>query len=145
MDHKGRQMADELSILELRGLLRLRAKETYVWLTRHCPAEAIRRQGRCLYIATWGVNAALARCKWQPRSPKGYQGCPGRVPLNVHCRDDLGRFVSHRVSPRPPRHVAPRVYCRDALGKFTSSHRTPKQFVHPERRRYLRSTGQPSN
>jgi len=96
-------MADELSILELRGLLRLRAKECYGWVARFVPDEAIRHQGRCLYIATWGVNAALARCVWQPRSPKGYQGHVGRLPANVNHRDSLGRFVSHRAGLRPPK------------------------------------------
>ncbi len=111
-------MDDELSILELRGILRLRAKECRNWVKRHCPQQAIRRDGNYLYVATWGVNAALARCLWEPRSPKGYQGHPGRIPPNINHRDDLGRFVSHR-----PGHPS-----------------TPKrqEFTHPERRRYLR-------
>ncbi len=109
-------MANELSILELRGILRLSAKEARNWVRRHCSQEAVRREGRHLYLALWGLNAGLARCMWQPRSPKGYQGCPGRVPLNIHCRDDLGRFTSHRSSPPPPKR---------------------KGFIHPARRRYL--------
>ena len=113
-------MDDELSILELRGLLRLRAKECRGWVERFVPDEAIRREGCYLYIATWGLNHALAHCVWQPRSPKGYQGCPGRIPVNVNHRDSLGRFVSHRAGPRPPK--------------------KQKRFVHPRRRPYLRST-----
>jgi len=112
-------MANELSIVELRGLLRLRAKECYLWLKRHCPQEAIRRQGRCLYIAVWGVNYGLTRCKWQPRSPKGFQGCPGRTPPNLHFRDDLGRFVSHRTDRRPPKR---------------------QEYTAPQRRRYIKRT-----
>jgi len=114
-------MANELSILELRGLLKLRAEECYGWVARFVPDEAIRHQGRCLYVATWGLNAALARCVWRPHlhQPRGYQGHPGRIPPNVHCRDDLGRFTSDRSSPRPPRR---------------------KGFVHPTRRRYIKQT-----
>jgi len=109
-------MADELSILELRGILRLSAKEARNWVRRHCPQEAVRREGRHLYLALWGLNAGLAHCVWQPRSPKGYQGCPGRIPPNVHFRDALGRFTSHRTDRRPPKRQG---------------------FTHPERRRYL--------
>ncbi len=114
-------MADELSILELRGMLRLRAKECRNWVKRHCPQEAIRREGRCLYVATWGVNYGLARCVWRPdlHQPRGYQGDVGRIPPNVNHRDSLGRFTSNRSSPPPPRQ---------------------KRFVHPRRPPYLRST-----
>ncbi len=112
-------MDDELSILELRGLLRLRAKECYAWVARHCPQEAIRRDGCYLYIALWGVNAGLSECVWRPdlHQPRGYQGVVGRVAPNLKNRDALGRFVSHR-----PGHPS-----------------TPKRqgFTHPERRRYL--------
>jgi len=115
-------MANELSILELRGLLRLRAKECHNWVRRHVPDEAIRRQGSCLYVAIWGVNAALARCVWRPHlhQPRGYQGVVGRIPVNIHHKDSLGRFVSHR-----PGHPS-----------------TPKrqEYTAPQRRRYLRST-----
>ncbi len=109
---------DELSILEVRGLLRLRAKECRNWVRRHVPAEAIRHQGRCLYIATWGVNYGLGRCVWQPHlhQPRGFQGHVGRLPVNVNHRDSLGRFTSRRSSPRPPKR---------------------KGFIHPARRRYL--------
>ena len=114
-------MASELTILELRGRLRLRGKEAYAWVRRHVPAEAIRREGSYLYIALWGVNAGLSECVWRPdlHQPRGYQGCPGRLPVNVNHRDSLGHFVSHRTDRRPPRR---------------------KGFVHPQRRRYLRST-----
>ncbi len=117
-DHKGRQMADELSILELRGLLKLRAKECRNWVRRHVPAEAIRREGSYLYIALWGVNAGLSECVWRPdlHQPRGYQGCPGRLPVNVNHRDSLGRFISQRAGPRLPKH---------------------REFTHPARRRYL--------
>jgi len=103
-------MANELSILELRGLLKLRAKECRNWVRRHVPAEAIRHQGRCLYIAIWGVNAALARCVWRPHlhQPRGYQGhVVGRIPVNVNHRDSLGRFLSNRAGPRPPKRKTP--------------------------------------
>ncbi len=111
-------MDDEMGILELRGLLRLRARECRNWLRRHCPQQAIRRDGNYLYIAVWGVNAGLSECVWQPdrHQPRGYQGHPGRLPVNVNHRDSLGRFVSCRTDRRPPRR---------------------KGFVHPERRRYL--------
>ena len=110
-----------LSILELRGLLRLSPKACRNWVKRHVPAEAIQRQGRSLRIAGWGINAALSECVWQPHlhQPRGFQGHPGRIPPNVHCRDDLGRFSSHRSHPRPPRR---------------------KGFVHPTRRRYIKQT-----
>ncbi len=100
-------MADELSILELRGILRLSAKEARNWVRRHCPQEAVRREGSYVYIALWGLNAGLTRCKWQPRSPKGYQGCPGRIPVNVNHRDSRGRFLSQRAGPRPPKRKTP--------------------------------------
>jgi len=111
-------MANELSILELRGILRLSAKEARNWVRRHCPQEAVRREGSYVYIATWGLNAGLTRCKWTPRSPKGYQGVVGRIPVNIHHKDSLGRFVSHR-----PGHPS-----------------TPKrqEYTAPQRRRYLR-------
>jgi len=109
-------MANELSILELRGILRLSAKEARNWVRRHCPQEAVRREGRHLYLALWGLNAGLTRCKWTLRSPKGFQGCPGRTPPNLHFRDDLGRFVSNRPGQPPP---------------------SKAKFVHPKRRRYL--------
>jgi len=113
-------MANELSTLELRGILRLSAKEARNWVRRHVPAEAIKHEGRHMYVALWGLNAGLTRCKWQPRSPKGYQGCPGRTPPNLHFRDDLGRFVSHR-----PGHPS-----------------TPKrqEYTAPQRRRYIKQT-----
>jgi len=112
-------MANELSILELRGLLRLRAKECHNWVRRHVPAEAIKHEGRHMYVALWGLNAGLAHCVWQPRSPKGYQGCPGRIPVNVNHRDSRGRFLSPRAGARPPKR---------------------QEFTHPQRRRYIKQT-----
>ena len=109
---------DELSILEVRGLLRLRAKECRNWVRRHVPAEAIKHEERHVYVAMWGLNAALARCVWRPdlHQPRGFQGHVGHVAPNVNHRDSLGRFTSRRSSPRPPKR---------------------KGFIHPARRRYL--------
>ncbi len=98
---------DDLDVWTIAGLLHVRIKAARDWIRAHVPAEAIRRQGRCLYIATWGLNYALAALVWRPQSPKGYQGCPRRLPVNVNQRDDLGRFVSNRVGPRPPKRKTP--------------------------------------
>ncbi len=111
------EQSDELTIWEVAGLLRLRVKAARNWVRRHVPEEAIQRQGNKVLVAQWGINAALKRCTWRPRSPRGFQGCPGRVPPNVGCRDELGRFCSHHSGPPPPKRKKP--------------------FIHPQVRRYV--------
>ncbi len=110
-----------LSILELRGLLRLSPKACRNWVKRHVPAEAIQRQGRSLRIAGWGINAALSECVWLPHlhQPRGFQGDSKRRPPNLSNRDSRGKFVSNHRDERPPRR---------------------KGFVHPTRRRYIKQT-----
>jgi hypothetical protein len=110
-----------LDLTTVRAILRLPPKGARNWVKRHCPREGVKLAGRCLMVSTWAVNQGLRHCVWRPdiHQPRGFQGHPGQVAPNVHCRDDLGRFTSHRSSPPPPRR---------------------KGFVHPRRRPYLRST-----
>ncbi len=114
-------MANELNVVELRGLLRLRARECRNWLRRHCPQEGVRLEGRCLMVSIWAVNQGLRDCVWRPdlHQPRGFQGHVGRVAPNLKNRDHLGRFTFNRSSPPPPRR---------------------KGFVHPTRRRYIKRT-----
>jgi len=63
------EQSDELTMWEVAGLLRLPVKGARNWVKRHCPREGVRREGRQLYLALWGLNAGLAHCVWQPRSP----------------------------------------------------------------------------
>ncbi len=108
-----------LSIREVQAILRLPAKMCRTWVRQKVPAEAIKREGRYVYVARWGLHDGLKRCTWQPKPRKGYQYRSGRFPVNVASRDKLGRFVSNR----PPGEVRP-----------------PKRkgFVHPRRRPYIK-------
>ena len=115
-------MVDELSILELRGILKLRAKECRNWVKRHCPSEGVRLEGRCLMVSIWAVNQGLRDCVWRPdlHQPRGFQGDLKRRPLNLSKRDSRGKFVSHHRDERPPK--------------------KQKGFIHPRRRPYLKRT-----
>ncbi len=94
-----------LSILELRGLLRLSPKACRNWLRQHCPREGVKREGGRVYVARWALNQGLRRCTWRPdlHQPRGFQGDPKRRPLNLHSRDSKGRFTSHHAEGSPPR------------------------------------------
>jgi len=88
-----------LSIREVQAILRLPAKMCRTWVRQKVPAEAIKREGRHVYV--------------------GYQYCPGRRAINADCRDAKGRFVSHRTDGHPPKrkgfiHPARRRYLSDA-------------------------------
>ncbi len=109
------EQSDELTMWEVAGLLRLPVRMARRWCLRKVPSEAIRRQGRCLFVTTWGLNHGLAKCVWRPKPRRGYQYRAGRRPVNVHCRDAQGRFTSHNVD-RQPQH---------------------RPFVHSRRARYL--------
>ncbi len=108
--------SDELTMWEVAGLLRLPLRMARRWCLRKVPSEAIRRQGRHVYVRTWGIREGLRRSTWQPKPRKGYQYRPGRRPINADCRDAHGKFVSHRQDGHPPKR---------------------KGFIHPARRRYL--------
>ena len=105
-----------LSIREVQAILRLPAKMCRTWVRQKVPAEAIKREGRHVYVRTWGIHKGLDSSTWRPKPRKGYQYCPGRRPVNADCRDAKGRFVSHRTDGHPPKR---------------------KGFIHPARRRYL--------
>ena len=107
-----------LDVLTVSGLLRLPVRKARRWVQSKVPKEAVQRQGRHVYVTMWGIREGLRRSTWQPKPRKGYQYRPGRRPVNADCRDQLGRFTSHRLGgPRPPRQQKP--------------------FVHPTRRPYL--------
>ena len=102
-----------LTVMQIQAQIRLGYKATLRWIYRYVPAETIGKRGRRLVVHITGLNAALTKCTWHPSSVyrKGYQGCLGRKPVNVNCRDALGKFVSHRLpgSDRPaaPKKVPP--------------------------------------
>lgn len=94
-----------LSILELRGLLRLSPKACRNWVKRHCPREGVKREGGRVYVARWALNQGLRECVWRPdlHQPRGFQGDRKRRPPNLRSRDSKGRFMSHHVEGSPPR------------------------------------------
>ncbi len=110
------EQSDELTMWEVAGLLRLPVRMARRWVRSKVPKEAVRHEGRHVYVRTWGIHKGLDSSRWQPKPRKGYQYRPGRRPINADCRDAKGRFVSHRTDRRPPRR---------------------KGFIHPARRRYL--------
>ncbi len=112
------EQSDELAMWQVAGLLRLPVRMARRWVRSKVPKEALRRQERHVYVRTWGIREGLRRSTWQPKPRKGYQYRQGRIPLNIHCKDDLGRFVSHRPGQPPPS-------------------KAKRVFVHPKRRRYL--------
>ena len=112
------EQSDQLSMWAVAGLLRLPVRMARRWVQSKVPKEAVRHEGRCVYVATWGLHKGLDSSTWQPKPRKGYQYRQGRIPLNIHCKDDLGRFVSPRPGQPPPS-------------------KAKRVFVHPKRRRYL--------
>jgi len=85
-----------LTVFEVRGHLRLSHVGALRWIRKHVPPEYLRKRGNRRLVHIEGLKAGLDKCVWRPKSPKGYQGHPGRKPPNVNCRDSRGRFVSHR-------------------------------------------------
>ena len=92
------ELRAHLSSLSHKGALR--------WLKKNVPPEYLGKRGNRRIVHIEGLRKGLEKCVWRPGSqPKGFQGCPGRKPPNVQCRDSHGRFVSHRSpsTPRPPK------------------------------------------
>ena len=85
-----------LTVFEVRGHLRLSHNAALRWIRMHVPSEYRGKRGNHRLVHIKGLKAGLDKCVWRPKSPKGYQGHPGRKPPNVNCRDSRGRFVSHR-------------------------------------------------
>ena len=112
------EQSDELTMWQVAGLLRLPVRMARRWVRSKVPKEAVRHEGRHVYVTTWGLNHGLTKCTWRPdlHQPRGYQGDSKRRPPNLFDRDSRGKFVSHRQDERPQRR---------------------KGFVHPARRRYL--------
>ncbi len=94
-----------LTVFEVRGHLRLSHVGALRWIRKHVPPEYLGKRGNRLIVHIEGLRAGLDKCVWRPKSPAGYQGHPGRLPINVNHRDSRGRFVSHRPpsTPRPPK------------------------------------------
>ncbi len=85
-----------LTMWEVRAHLRLSHNAALRWIRMHVPLEYRGKRGNHRLVHIKGLKAGLDKCVWRPKSPKGYQGHPGRKPPNVNCRDSRGRFVSHR-------------------------------------------------
>ena len=85
-----------LTMWEVRAHLRLSRVGALRWIRKHVPPEYLGKRGNHRLVHIKGLKAGLDKCVWRPKSPKGYQGHPGRKPPNVNCRDSRGRFVSHR-------------------------------------------------
>ncbi len=85
-----------LTVFEVRGHLRLSHNAALRWIRMHVPLEYRGKRGNRRIVHVDGLRAGLEKCVWRPNSPAGYQGHPGRLPVNVNCRDSRGRFVSHR-------------------------------------------------
>jgi len=93
-----------LTVFEVRGHLRLSHVGALRWIRIYVPPEYRGKRGNRRIVHVDGLRAGLEKCVWRPNSPAGYQGHPGRLPVNVNCRDSRGRFVSHRpASEKPPR------------------------------------------
>ncbi len=112
------EQSDELTMWEVAGLLRLPVRKARRWVQSKVPKEAVRRQGRHVYVRTWGIHKGLDSSRWQPKPRKGYQYRPGQRPINADCRDARGRFVSHRATPRQPKRK-----------RFIASTRHPKRYL----------------
>jgi len=95
-----------LTVLDAMGILSLSRVAARRWLLKYVPREFKKKRGNRRMVHVDGLRAGLEKCVWRPLQPKGYQGVPGKLPVNVNCRDAKGRFVSHRppgAPPRPPR------------------------------------------
>ena len=113
------EKSDELTMWEVAALLRLPVRMARRWVRSKVPKDAVQRQGRHVYVTTWGIHKGLDSSTWQPKPRKDYQYRPGRRPINADCRDELGRFKSHRPGgPRPPRQQ--KAFLRPALRRYLS-------------------------
>ena len=94
-----------LTVWEVQAQLCLSYEGTLRWIRKHVPPEHKGKRGNRRIVHRHGLSVGVEKCKWRSQSPRGYQGHPGRLPINVACRDSNGRFVSHRPpgTPRPPR------------------------------------------
>jgi len=94
-----------LTVWEVQAQLQLSYQGTLRWIRKHVPPEYKGKRGYHRIVHIDGLKVGLEKCVWRSQSPRGYQGHPGRLPVNVNCRDSNGRFISHRPpgTPRPPR------------------------------------------
>ena len=85
-----------LTVLDVMGILSLGRKAAWRWLLKYVPPEYKKRRGNRLIVHIDGLKVGLERCVWRPTNqPKGYQGVPGKLPVNVNCRCPKGKFISH--------------------------------------------------
>ncbi len=94
-----------LTVWEVQAQLQLSYQGTLRWIRIHVPPEHKSKRGYHRIVHIDGVRVGVEKCEWRSQSPVGYQGHPGRLPVNVRCRDWRGRFISHRPpgTPRPLR------------------------------------------
>ncbi len=93
---KSQLPAGWMTVWDVRALLQLSHIACLRWIHKYVPPDQISKEGNRLIVHIDGLKAGLDKCVWRPNSPAGYQGHPGRLPVNVNCRDSRGRFVSHR-------------------------------------------------
>ncbi len=57
-----------LDVLTVSGLLRLPVRMARRWVRSKVPKEAVRHEGRHVYVTTWGLNHGLANAHGDPTS-----------------------------------------------------------------------------
>ncbi len=108
-----------LDVMKIQAVTRLSYKAALRWVHRYVPPHLIEKRGHRLVVHITGLNIALDKNVWRPKARKGYQGHPGRKPVNVNCRDELGRFVSHRPpGERPPARKRIPPWTRDRRARY---------------------------
>lgn len=100
------QKDEWLLVIEVQAHLRLGYEGALRWIRNYVPQEYKKMRGNYRAVHIEGLKLGLEKCIVRPNEQqKGYQGHPGRLPVNVHCRDSHGRFVSHRPPGTPRRPV----------------------------------------
>lgn len=112
-----------LDVMQVQARIRLGYAATLRWIRRFVPPEKIGKRGYRLVVHITGLNIALDRNVWRPKARAGYQGHAGRKPVNVNCRDEWGRFVSHRPpGERPPARKRTPLWKQDRRARYMTDH-----------------------